>query len=250
MGTKAKWMDGNLIYYSGYEHVKPVAPVVFYDDFLGYKLNKYIANENTTAPWATVETVGTVVALDDTVNGWAELAITNADSTQNCTLYFGDNLCFSLKQDLVFECRAGWTVLPTAGGGENSQTVIGLASAHNATLDTVATNVWFRVEAAANTALLWETDDGNTDDDDNSCATTIAASTYYIFRIDCRDLVNGVRFYVNNALVGTSGDFLTNLSDAEAKVQPYFNVSKTKAAANTATGTMVVDYVRIWQNRS
>ncbi len=249
MSTKPKWLGGTPIIYKGYEHMLAMAPIFFNDDFIGTYLQKYVANENTTALWKTVETTGAVALVANEVNGVVSAAITNADSAQVAALYFGDQLCLSMKQGLMFETRVTFHVLPTTGT-EIVSAVFGLASATNADLDTIATNAWFRVESGAQTALLWETDDGNADDDDNDAATVLVADTYHIYRIDCRDLVNGVKFYVDNALVGTSGDMNTNLTASEAKVQPYFNVMKAKSAANTGTGTMYIDYVRFWQNRS
>lgn len=252
MSTKAQWKTGKLSFYDGYETIKPLSPCVFEDDFLGTKFQKSIAGENTTAPWATVETdinlAPALVASEP--NGVIQLTLDSDDITQQAAVYFGDQLCFSMKYGLIWEARLTLHVLPAAGGGEDSRAIFGLASATNATMDSIATNAWFRVEAAANTALLWETDDGNTDDDDNAAGVTLVADTYHIYRIDCRDLVNGVKFYVDNVLVGASADFLTNLTDSEAKVQPYFCMTKTKAAANTAVGTMYVDYCKVWMNRS
>lgn len=255
MGVKhAKRLHGNEVIYDGYEHIIAFSQLFFGDDFLGYKLNKFVTAEQTGAWWGSTEvkTGGTVTVavLEDTPNGVASVAIDNTDEAQVAALHCGDNLCLSLKQGLMFEARVTFHVLPTTGT-ETVQSVFGLASAHNNTLDSIATNAWFRVESAAQTALLWETDDGNTDDDDNAVSgVTLVADTYHIYRIDCTNLATGILFYVDNALVGTSGDMLTNLTDAEAKVQPYFNVSKAKSAANTGTGTMYVDYVRVWQNRS
>lgn len=250
MGTKAKWKSGKMAFYDGVETVLPVSPIVFYDDFLGAYLEKWITGENTTARWKTTETVGSVALLANEPNGVVSNALTNADSAQIAALHWGDQLGLSLKRGLIFETRLCFNVLPTTGT-ETVQAVFGLASAHNATLNSVATNVWFRVESSAQTALLWETDDGNTDTDDQAISgVTLVADTYKTFQIDCRDLANGIKFYVDGALVGTSPDMLTNLTDTEAKVQPYFNVSKAKSAANTGTGTMYIDYCRVYQNRS
>lgn len=251
MSTKARWHSGKLEFYDGYETVQSVSPVFIYDDFVGAYLMKYTTDENTTAFWKTVETnLNTAIGLsDDVVNGVAAIILDSDDNSEIGCLYFGDNLCLSMKQGLVFETRLTFSTLPTTGT-ETVQAVFGLASAHNATLNSIATNAWFRVESSANTALLWETDDGDTDDDDNSTGITLVAGTYNIYKIDCRDLSNGVKFYVDGTLVGTSADMDTNLSSTEAKVQPYFNVSKVKSSANTGTGTMLIDYVKIWQNRS
>lgn len=249
MTTHMQWQSGKARFYDGYETVLPLSPIVFYDDFLGTYLRKYVAGENTTALWKTTETVGSVALVANAVNGIAAPAITNADSTQIAALHFGDQLCFSLLQGLIFEARVTFSTLPTSGTGASSARW-GLASAHNADIDTVGTNVWFGVESAANTTLLWETDNpGGTDDDDNTCAgITLAAATYNIYRIDTTDGLTA-KFFVDGTLVGT-GDISVSMSAADALVQPYFRVSKVQGGGNTATGVMNVDYVRIFQNRS
>jgi len=253
MSIRGKYLNGIPVLYNtaDTEVINPGAPVVFYDDFLGYKLNKYVSGEQTGAAWGSteVQTGGTVVvaALEDTPNGMASIAIDNTDEAQIAALHFGDNLGLSMAQGLVMEFRAAFHVLPTTGT-ETVQAVMGLASAHNATLNNIATNAWFRVESAANTALLWETDNGDTDDDDNATGVTLVADTFNVFRIDCTD-ISAVKFFVDGNLVGTS-DMSTTLSAAEAKVQPYFNVSKAKSSANTGTGTIYLDFVRVWQKRS
>lgn len=217
-------------------------PVQFYDDFFGEAYN--------TTLWGTTETdVNTAPALsDDVTNGAIALILDSDDITQISALHWGDNLGLDIAQGLIFEARLTFTTLPTSGGGEDVQAVWGLASAHNATIDTVSINAWFKLESAAQTALLWEVDDNVTNDDDNatSPATTLTASTYNIYRIDCTD-ATAPKFYVDDVLVGTGSMALVAGTE---KVQPYFRVSKVKSAANTGTGTMLIDYVRVYQNRS
>ena len=251
MSTHAKWYDNQLIFYDGYEHVKPLAPVTLYDDFLGLGLDKQINSTNHLAMWGTVETsLNTAIAVAaDIPNGVVDIIVDSDDVAQVGCLHAGDQRSWSVKQGLIFETRLTFVVLPTTGT-ETVQAVFGLAGDHNTTCDSVGTNLWFRVESAANTTLLWEADDGNTDDDDNSAGTTLVAGTYNIYRIDCRDPANGVKFYVDDALVGTTGDFNANLTSAEAKVQPYFCASKAKTSNNTGTCTYRIDYVRMWQARS
>lgn len=218
-------------------------PIIVSDDFLGEAYN--------TTFWGTTETVsgGTLVAglIDDETNGIMGLGLDSTDEAQIAAMHFGDNLCLSMAQGLVFETRLTFETLPTTGT-ELVNAVFGLASAHNTTLNSIATNAWFRVISSAQTALLWETDNGDTDDDGNSTGITLVAGTYHIYRIDCTNTA-AVKFYVDDVLVGTS-DMSTTLSAAEAKVQPYFNVSKAKSSANTGTGTIYIDYVKIFQNRS
>jgi hypothetical protein len=252
MAIRGKYIHGipMVIDVASNEHIAPMAPVVFQDDFLGAALQKYVTGENTTALWKTTETnLNTGIALvDDAVNGVAAIILDVDDNAEVGALHFGDNLCLSLLQGLVMEFRATFHVLPTTGT-EDVQAVMGLASAHNTDLDTIGTNAWFRVESAAQTALLWEADNpGGTDDDDNAAGVTLVADTYNVYRIDATDNA-AVKFYVDGNLVGTA-DMSTSMSTADALVQPYFNVSKAVSSNNTGTGTLYVDYVRVWMKRS
>ena len=74
----------------------------------------------------------------------------------------------------------------------------------------------------------------------------------YGFTLEERRIIQGVFFAAHvfdEALVGTS-DMSTTLSAGEAKVQPYFNVSKIDTGTQTGTGTMLIDYVRCYQSRA
>jgi len=239
----SKFGHGRQVFYdkSNGETIMPMYPVSVYDDFLGEAYN--------TTFWGTTETdINTAPALvGDAVNGVIQLTLDSDDITQIAALHFGDNLCLSMAQGLVMEWRATFHVLPLTGT-ETVQAVMGFASAHNATIDSIATNAWFKVESAAQTALLWETDNGDTDDDDNAAGVVLVADTYNLYRIDCTNTA-AVKFYVDDVLVGTS-DMSTTLSASEAKVQPYFRVSKVKSSGNTGTGTIYLDYVRVFQSRS
>lgn len=218
------------------------------DDFAAAFLKKYTAAENTTSAWNSVETnLNTGIALvADALNGVAALIVDADDNAEVACLHFGDNECLSMEQGILFETRLTFHVLPTTGT-ETVQAAFGLAGAHNTTLDTVDCNAWFRVESAAKTALLWEVDDDVTNDDDNDASTVLVADTYHIFQIHAPDITH-INFYVDGVKVGTGS--MAGLTAAIGNVQPYFNVSKAKSSANTGTGTMYIDYVRVWQNRS
>lgn len=218
------------------------------DDFCGASLRKYVTSENTTALWKTVETnLNTAIAIvTDGVNGIAAIIVDADDNAEVGCLYFGDNECLDLSQGLLFEARVTFETLPTTGT-ETVQAVFGLASDHNTSLDTIDVGAWFRVESGAQTALLWETDDAVTNDDDNDASTVLVASTYHIFQIHAVS-IGEINFYVDGILVGTGS--MAGLTSTTRKVQPYFNVSKAKSSANTGTGTMYIDYVRAWQDRS
>ena len=227
-----------------------LSPVQFYDDFLGADNgagfpNEYIAGENTTAIWRTVETNlnADIAVVNDAANGIVRIAADVDDNAEEGTIFFNDNLQFRLDQGLIFECRVAMSVLPTNVGGELTSIIFGLASANAALPDDVAVNAWFRLEGTAD--ILWETDDATTDDDDNDTLENAGAGVYDTYRIDCTDWTTP-KFYINGALVGTG-----NMAGLIApEVQPFFRVDKQWAAANTSLGALDIDYVRVWQNRT
>jgi len=232
------------------ESLIPMFPIMFYDDFLGAD----VAIPSSTGAecgckWAKVIVGGappTVTKGADELNGTAVLALTNTDEAQIAALSWNNQESLSLERGLIFETRLTFSVLPLTGT-EHVQAVFGLAGEHNAVLDSVDCFAWFKVESTANTALLWETEDNVSTDADNNASTVLVANTYHIFRIDATTIA-AVKFYVDGVLVGT-GD-MSGLTAAIGNVQPYFNVSKTKTTTQTGTGTMKVDYIRIFQDRS
>lgn len=231
------------------ESLVPMFPIVFYDDFLGAD-TAIPTSAESGCKWLgkIVKTSGnpTVAKEADGIGGVVALALDNTDEAQGAGLYWGDQESLSLEKGLIFEARVTFSVLPLTGT-ETVQAVFGLAGAYSAAPDDIDCNAWFRVESSANTALLWETDDNVTDDDDNDASITLVAGTYNIFRIDATD-ISAVKFYVDGVLVGTGS--MAGLTGAIGNVQPYFMVSKAVSAHNTGTGTMKIDYVRIFQDRS
>ena len=237
---------------STFESLVPMFPIIFYDDFLGADTAVPDGgSEESGCKWSTkiVKSAGspTVAKVADAIGGVMALTLTNTDEAQGAGLYWGDQEALSLEKGLIFEARVTFNVLPLTGT-ETVQAVFGLAGAYHVTPDTVDCNAWFRVESAANTVLLWEVDDNTANnDDDNTCAgITLVAGTYNIFRIDATD-ISAVKFYVDGVLVGTGN--MDGLTAAIGNVQPYFMVSKAKTTTQTGTGTMYIDYVRVFQDR-
>lgn len=246
MSTKARYRSGIPEFYNVNETINRIQELVFQDDFLGSKFAKIVANENTVAPWSVVETsVAAIAHVANTVNGVAAITVAATDEVELGAIYFGDQLSLSLLQGLVFEARVAFHTLPTTGT-EKASIFVGLASAHNATPDTVATNAWFH--ATGTGEVFWETDDQTTDDDDNTTGITFVADEYHYLRIDCTEGKAAIKFYIDGVLVGT-GD-MSGLDATKAKVQPYIRASKLKAVANTGVASVYVDYVKVWQNRS
>jgi len=235
---------------STFESILGMFPVTFYDDFIGGDIViPATGTVQSGCPWSTL-IVGaappTVAKVADSINGVVQLALTATDQSQIAALDWNNQESLSLEQGLIFEARIAMSVLPTTGTN-TSQVVFGLAGTHNADLDAVDCRAWFKIESAANTALLWEVDDNVTADEDNDASTVLVASVYHIYRIDATSIA-AVKFYVDGVLVGTGS--MAGLTAAIGNVQPYFNVSKVQTTVATGLGTMLIDYVKIFQDRS
>jgi hypothetical protein len=239
MSTKAKYVSGKLTYYDGvtHEHL-PIAPVSFYDDFVGKAID-------TTHHWTALDTSSagdtTPVLVANAINGHVTLPIDNTSEAQETGLTFGDALRFGMALKPVFECGLALATLPTTG----VVFVWGLATAKNATPDSVTQHAWFRLQATG--AVLCESDDTATDNDDKATGITLVAGVQHIFRIDCSNS-SDVRFYIDGARVASSTTFtFAGGTPATLALQPYFQGMK---ASGTGVGVMTLDYVRVTQNRA
>jgi hypothetical protein len=227
------------------EIVRGLYPIEYADDFLGCKLEKSIAGENTTAPWAVLETSTTVALRANEPNGVAEVAISNTDRAELAVLHWGDQLPLMPARGLVVQFVARMPVLPTLGT-EAAEFALGVASAHAAALNDVATNAWFYLNTTGLGAVYWESDDTATDNDDQATGVTItAADGWHVFEIDFTSL-SAVKFRIDGALVGTA----SMAAATSAVVQPYIRAGKGKSSANTSKGTWYVDAFRAWQSRA
>lgn len=250
MSTKSKFFGGVLTYYdsSTFERLLPLAPVWFKDDFLwgagGLATIPATSSEENGVDWIKL-IVGaaspTVAVTADGANGIMELALTSDSQAQDVTLSFGDQRAFSLKQGCIFEARIKFSVLPTSGVAA----VFGLAGDHNLDKDTVAEAAWFK--AAASAAIVAETDDTTNNNDDIATDITVTNAQWKIYQIDFRTIAD-VRFFIDGASVATGTTFdMSNLTASEAVMQPYFSLDK---ASGSGVGTMQIDYVGVWTNRS
>lgn len=174
---------GRLVFYDESTHgiLDAFFPIRFEEHFMGFTFRKYTASENTTALWTTVATnLNTAPALvADEPNGVIQITLDSDDNAEHGVVYWGDELTLDMANKLIFETRLTYHVLPLTGT-EIVESVFGLASANNTTLDSVATNAWFKVISSANTALLYESDDGTTDDNDNDASTVLVADTLQV----------------------------------------------------------------------
>lgn len=188
------------------------------------------------APWAVSDTSAagspTLDYIDDADNGEYTLAFDSQDEAQSLVLYFGDSLHIDATKRPFIEWRV--KIDADTALSADDRVVVGIAAAHNATLDSNAGHAWFRMEATQD--ILIESDDGTTDTDDTDSTVDWVDDTYVTLAIDLANLA-AVAFYVDGALVGT-----TDCSDLTGSLQPYAAVQKD---AGAVTHALVVDYCSV-----
>jgi len=236
MTTRSRYESGILTFFddiANYERVAPVAPVVFYDDFLknaidvGWTSIDVSAGGNTTPIQAGA------------ANGVARLPLDVTSEAQESGLTWGDKRSLVLNQGLIFECRVALQTLPTLLG----IAVWGVAGNKNAVADTVAESAWFRVDG--NGVVTVETDDTVHEQTTIATGTTLTAGLFATFRIDCRTITD-VQFFINGARVAAATTF--NMSQvAGLLLQPYFHIAK---ASGAGLGVVDVDFCRAWMRRA
>jgi len=243
MTTRAGWRGGVLTLYDSatHERVSPFAPVVFADDFLGPDLVIPAAGSAESGCKWVKKIVGaappTVAKVADAANGVVACALTSASQKQDAGLYHGDQRGFSVEQGLVFEARLKLSVLPTLV----AEAIWGLVGDWADGPDNITHSVFFTADGSG--AISCEADDAATD---SSSASGVTATTaqWKVYRIDCTDVTN-LRFFIDGVEVANGIPYAA--TGANAILQPYLGLYK---ASGAGVGTMQVDYVRIWQDRS
>ena len=217
------------------------AYVLFEDEFLGFQ---FIRTETgSTAIWSTVEVLlNTAIGiLADQAGGVLRLVIDVDNNAEDAVIYWGNQRAINLKAGAVFECRAKLSVIPTL----TTEIVFGMAGDHNLDKDTISEAAWFKFDGSA--AALAESDDTTNNNDDISTGVTVLTTEYRIYRIDFTNLAN-VLFFIDGVGVATATTFdMSNLTDAEAIMQPYISMDK---GADTGVATFDIDYVRVWSKRT
>jgi hypothetical protein len=237
MGRFTTRDDGNILSITDettHETLIPYAAVVYHEDFLVQ------AVDVTNSPLAYLDTAeGAEVIATDGASGALSLSLTATSEAQLAGVSCADQRTWILNQNLMFEARFKLSVLPTSGTIFN----IGLQGDHHATADTVAESIWLRAEG--NGALTAESDDTATDRNDIATGVTVTNAVWTVVRIDCSTIAD-VKFYINGNRVASSTTF--NMSTvAGLALQPVVRLNK---ASGTSVGTVLVDYIKLWQNRS
>jgi len=325
MPTKLKWEDQRAVIYDTeeYEHVHPLNPICFYDDFnaahtaipmategatisaslsfvdsnpdtitdgasgfvtAGFKADQAIEVSGTTSnngiytlatvaagtltliasdaltaegpvactitaigqpgyPW-TKKIVGaappTVAMVADAAGGIAQCALTAAAQKQDAALFMDDNRQFLITQGVVFEARVKLSALPTTDG----EAIWGLVGDWADGPDNITYSVFFTADGSGE--IFCEKDDGAGGTDQSATSgVTVTNTDWKVYRIDCRDIAS-IKFYINGARVASGTTFPYIATGANATLQPYLGMYK----ALNGAGTIQIDEVRIWGNRS
>ena len=201
------------------------------------------SGDTVPAPWrigAAVAAAGSPVTgyVDDAAGGQVQLIHDNTSEEQILRADWGDQLMVPLKAGTEFECR----VKVNYGGtsmAASERVAIGLASAYNATIATIAHRALLVVE------------DGTTVAADTDDATTVGAATSAV------DLEDGVWHTILIRVIETSRVqfFVDDESVAEldmsdipsgAVVQPAVYLQRD---SGTTENEILVDAVRVSSNR-
>lgn len=191
-------------------------------------------------PWkkAVVGTTPTGDFLANAADGIYKLLLTSTDEVQTARLDWADQLLIPASCGWIFQAKLAKSAITTA-----QRVVFGMATAYNATLDSVAENAWFRFEAS--NVLRFETDDNTTDSalTAGNPSVTNVASAYDLYTIDGRD-INNIGFYIgDNKLGSLAAGALT----AAMLLQPLVVIQKD---SGTGVPFILLDYVRLEWNRS
>ena len=185
------------------------------------------AQAYTTTPgmngWTIKDTsaAGSPTYLNITEDGGAaRLTLASTSEAEIVTLFQNDVLSFDLTQ-----IQHVWWIARVASIDSVTQLAMGVADAQNDTLDSVATNAWFRIDGTASTSnVVVETDDGVNDDDDNATGTTLGTG-YKKFLIDFTGGLSNIRFYADGSPVGTGLFDMSRVTSGQ-NVQPFVQLQK------------------------
>ena len=238
----------NLIYTSdntdSVEVCLPVAPVSFYDDFLGGAITFIVSSSECTTTWAKYisgysSATPTVAYADDGTNGYAELALTADQNIEQADLYWKDCQPFYAGQGLVWQARVKLAVLPTT----TVEVYAGLAGAISTAGSAYRIN--FKLIGTTGGLIKASTDDNSTDSGLVTTGVTVVANQWVILTIDASKAAD-IKFYINGNRVASGTTFAYDAT--ASNLQPYFAVIKT-TLGNVGIATLDVDYCRVWQNR-
>ena len=248
MSTKSLYRGGTLTFFDSvsFESVSPMAALLFDDDFLGAGYGAAIpaaGSQSAGMPWVK-KIVGagppTVTQVANAIGGQLACTLLATSEKEDAVLYWNDSKSIDITKGAHFEARAQLSVLPSAAG---VQAVWGLASNW---IDGPDNNTcYIEFGATANGTILMRSFDGVTQ---LSAATgvTVTTADWHTYRIGCNNLAD-VGFFIDGVQQNTNGQFNIAATGTLAVLQPYCAMYKP---SGTGVGTLTLDFIRAWMNRS
>lgn len=184
--------------------------------------------------FTTASNTATATAIDGSGSGAIRLAHTNADTAQDVTIGYNNQLAIDAANDeIYYEARVqvGQTMDTT------SEAYWGLGSDLNIAPASVATRLLFNVDGS--NAVVIQCDDATTDNVDVSTGVTMTANTWYRFAIDASN-TSDVKFYIDGERVAGTTTF--DFDQVATALQPLVSLSK---AQDTNTDRVDVDYIYV-----
>jgi len=213
-------------------------PCQFKDDFDGPDLVIPAAAESGCKWRKTIVNSATVAKSANTSNGEIACVLDSTEEAQTGAIYQGDQKTWSVEQGLILETRIKVFVTPTLV----AEAVFGL-TANTGVPDSIGESIFFTVDGS--TSIFCEKDDGSTDQTVDSDLTALTTQ-WKIYRIDCTNTAN-IKFFIDNVQVATGTTFGFAATGASAILQPWLGLYK---ASGAGVGTILIDYVKLFQNRS
>lgn len=211
-----------------------------------YRSEDFLQSSSGTLPdaWAVQDTSAagspTLDYVDDAALGQFELTHDSQDEAQNLTLYWGDSLHLDPTKGLQVDIRCLINT-STAQLTANQRLVVGLASARNATLDSITDHVWMRLEGdGANFDILMEGDDGTTDTNDQDSGLNWSDNSFATFRFNFETLTEVVMEVDLEDGSGFQYAGEVSVPLMTSQLQPYIELQKDSGAE---THSVIVDYV-------
>jgi hypothetical protein len=228
-----------------YETTALFSPLAYADDFVG--AGKMVipgaGSPESGMDWcAKIVGAGppTVAGVANAVGGQVACTLTSTSEKQDAALYWNDRKSLDVTKGVIFEARFQLSVLPSAAG---VQAVLGLASSW---VDGPDNNTcYLQIGATASGALLVRSYDGVTQIS-AAAGITLATTDWAILRIDAVDLTD-VKMFINGNQVTTTGQINFAATGTLAVLQPYGAMYKP---SGTGVGTLTIDSIKAWMNRS
>lgn len=209
----------------------PAQQIEFFDDFIDIADGTNWVKQDTSAVGAP-----TWALVADTHGGEFAMTLAADAEAESLTLYFGDQLIFAANKKPVLEARLKVSTIAAA-----QRVVFGLAGVRDATLDNIAQNAWFRIEANMN--VLVETDDGTTDNDDNDTTVDAVNGTYAIYEVDLSNLAD-IKFRING--IDRTPETMNLSALTTETLQPFLEIQKD---SGTGTPAITLDWIQITADR-